>query len=238
MVWQSTVNTLSKIHPGVEFVIIRMSFGRRLELMKRVRDLAARAEFFEAGCDEKNRMEASLLGAEMDRLYLEWGLAEVRGLELDGVPASPLVAHRTRSRGSVSRSTGGSSLRVRPERARKKKLIVAFHFQAANEQFAGRAGWDCDKCRKHGLDVSRRCGFIPLERRGPARVVWGRKQIQSEECPKSLVTGTSLALLEEFLVRRRLGIQESLETEARKIDAFLILREQMEREERDVTTQH
>jgi hypothetical protein len=91
MVWQSTVNTPSKAHPGVEFVIVRMSFGRRLELMKRVRDLAARAEFFEAGCDEKNRMEASLLGAEMDRLYLEWGLAEVHGLELDGMPASPLA---------------------------------------------------------------------------------------------------------------------------------------------------
>jgi hypothetical protein len=68
-----------------------MSFGRRLELMKRVRDLAVRAEFFEAGCDEKNKMESSLLGAEIDRLYVEWGLESVRGLELDGVPATPLL---------------------------------------------------------------------------------------------------------------------------------------------------
>ena len=127
---------------------------------------------------------------------------------------------------------------MRAERERKKKLIVAFHFQVANEQFAGRTGWDCDSCRKHGLDVSRRCGFIAIEERGASRVVWGRKQVQSVECPKSFVTGTSLAFLEEFLVRRRLGIPESLETEARKIDAFLVLRDQMEREERDVTTQH
>jgi hypothetical protein len=61
-----------------------MSFARRLELMKRVRDLAARADFFDAGRDEKNRMEASLLGGEIDRLYLEWGLKEIRGLEVDG----------------------------------------------------------------------------------------------------------------------------------------------------------
>ncbi|MDP9169795.1 MAG: hypothetical protein M3N54_04200 [Acidobacteriota bacterium] len=74
--------------PGVTLVISRMSFARRLELMKRVRDLAGRADFFEAGRDEKNRMEASLLGAEIDRLYLEWGLLEVRGLELDGENAT------------------------------------------------------------------------------------------------------------------------------------------------------
>lgn len=68
--------------------------------------------------------------------------------------------------------------------------------------------------------------------------VWGRKQVQSDECPTSLITGESLGLLEEFFVRRRLGIAESLETEARKIDAFLILRDQMEREENHGTAQH
>ena len=40
-------------------------------------------------------MEASLLGAEIDRLYLRWGLEEVRGLELDGLPATidALIEH-------------------------------------------------------------------------------------------------------------------------------------------------
>ncbi len=70
-------------------MISRMSFGRRLELMKSVRDLAARIEYFDAGRDEKNRMEASLLGAQMDGLYLSWGLAEVNGLLVDGVAATP-----------------------------------------------------------------------------------------------------------------------------------------------------
>jgi hypothetical protein len=53
------------------------------------------------------------------------------------------------------------------------------------------------------------------------------------------VTGESLALLEEFFVRRRLGSNEPLEEmPARKVDAFLILRDEMEREERDGEAQH
>jgi hypothetical protein len=86
--WQSTKVVASKERPGVEFVIARMTFGRRIELMRRVRDLAARLEYFEAGRDAKNGMEASLLGAEIDRLYIRWGLEEIRGLEIDGEAAS------------------------------------------------------------------------------------------------------------------------------------------------------
>ncbi len=68
--------------------------------------------------------------------------------------------------------------------------------------------------------------------------MWGRKQVSSQECPKSFVTGESMALLEEYFVRTRLGIPSSMDTEAKKADAFLILRDLMEREERDVTPQH
>src|SRR5580698_11527905 len=86
--WCSRKTVVSATQPGVEFVIALMTFGRRIELMRRVRDLAARLEYFEAGRDAKNGMEASLLGAEIDRLYIRWGVDEIRGLELDGVPAS------------------------------------------------------------------------------------------------------------------------------------------------------
>jgi len=88
-VWQSNKTVASEVIPGVEFVIARMTFGRRLELMKRVRDLAARLEYFDAGREEKNRIEASLLGAQLDRLYIQWGLEEIRALELDGEAATP-----------------------------------------------------------------------------------------------------------------------------------------------------
>jgi hypothetical protein len=87
--WQSRTAVQSESWPGVEFVIARITFGRRLELLRRVRDLAVRLEYFEAGREEKNRIEASLLGAQLDRLYIEWGLEEVRGLDIDGEPATP-----------------------------------------------------------------------------------------------------------------------------------------------------
>jgi len=86
--WNSRKVVHSKARPGVEFVVALMTFGRRIELMRRVRDLAARLEYFEAGRDARNGMEASLLGAEIDRLYIRWGVEEIRGLTLDGAPAS------------------------------------------------------------------------------------------------------------------------------------------------------
>lgn len=88
MNWDSRKVVASKALPGVEFVIALMTFGRRVELMRRVRDLAARLEYFSAGQDAKNGMEASLLGAEIDGLYLRWGIEEIRGLEIDGAAAS------------------------------------------------------------------------------------------------------------------------------------------------------
>lgn len=109
---------------------------------------------------------------------------------------------------------------------------------SAAQKHSSRAGWDCDSCRRHGLESKRRCGFLPSERRGQPRTVWAVKHVQADECPRSYVTGQSLALLEEFFIRRRLGMQESLEMEARKVDAFLILRDEIEREERDGTAQH
>jgi hypothetical protein len=101
-------------------------------------------------------------------------------------------------------------------------------------------------CRQNGLEVKRRCGFLPDEKRGEPRIVWGRKQTQTDECPRSLVTGESLAMVEEFFVRRRLGVGDSIGIEAwgieamaaRKVDAFLILRDEMEREERDGKTHY
>ena len=87
-IWESKKTVRTELRQEVEFTLYRMTFGRRLELMKKVRDLSARIEFFEAGREESNRMEASLLGGEMDRLFLEWGLEEVRGLEIDGSPAT------------------------------------------------------------------------------------------------------------------------------------------------------
>jgi hypothetical protein len=87
MEWSTNTVVRSQHWPGVEIVVSRMTFGRRLELMRRIRDLAAKAEFLEAGTG-RDHMDASLLGAEIDRLYVAWGVEEIRGITLNGQPGT------------------------------------------------------------------------------------------------------------------------------------------------------
>jgi len=86
--YESVAVVPSKIAEGVSFEVARMSFVRRVELMRRVRELARRAEFLEAGNGNGDRMDAALLRAEIDRLYVTWGLRKVSGLTLDGAEAT------------------------------------------------------------------------------------------------------------------------------------------------------
>ena len=80
---------------GVRFRVARMSFGRRMELMREVRELARRKEFLESGPSAEERMDAALLQGEIDRLFVMWGLRAVEGLRLDGEAATPeLLADR------------------------------------------------------------------------------------------------------------------------------------------------
>jgi hypothetical protein len=66
-----------------------MSFARRVELMRQVRELARRMEFLEASQEPGEKMDSALVQIEVNRLYLMWGLVEVAGLEVDGVAATP-----------------------------------------------------------------------------------------------------------------------------------------------------
>jgi len=88
MCYQSVVTVESKAAPGVTFEIAKMSFSRRVDLMRRIRELAGRVEFLEAGTDPRDQMDAALLRAEIDKVYLDWGLKSIGGLELDGEPAT------------------------------------------------------------------------------------------------------------------------------------------------------
>lgn len=89
MTYESFVVWESRVAPGVKYSVAKMSFARRLELMRRVRELARRMEFLEAGAEPADRMDATLLQAEIDRLYVAWGLQSVEGLAVDGVDAKP-----------------------------------------------------------------------------------------------------------------------------------------------------
>jgi hypothetical protein len=110
---------------------------------------------------------------------------------------------------------------VRPIGRRKKKLIVAFHFQAGNQ-----AGWRCDECRKAGLEMKRRCGWKAEALATPPRVVWARRHAATEICPKAYISAESVGWIESFLVRRRLGWERITEMNAREAEAHLILMEE------------
>ncbi len=85
---ESEVTLESKCSPGVRFTIGRMSFGRRLELTRRIWGLAGKAEYAANG-EPAERLEAALLEGEIDRTYLEWGLVRIEGLDIDGQAATP-----------------------------------------------------------------------------------------------------------------------------------------------------
>ena len=76
---------------GVRFAIARLTFGRRLDLARRIREIGRRAEFLAAGAEVRDKLEAAVVGAEVDRAYLEWGLLAVEGLTIDGEAATPLA---------------------------------------------------------------------------------------------------------------------------------------------------
>jgi len=100
--------------------------------------------------------------------------------------------------------------------------MIAFHFQFANQ-----AGWKCEECRKQGLEMKRRCGWLPEAQATAPRVVWARRRAVAEQCPRSLITGESLAWLEGFYARKKLGGPPVVEMSARQVQAFLLLEREL-----------
>jgi hypothetical protein len=89
MNYQSVLDIESQTCHGVRFTITRMSFGRRIELAKRVREIAHKLEFSRASEAAQDAVDAAVIAGEVDRTCLDWGLVKVDGLEIDGVPAKP-----------------------------------------------------------------------------------------------------------------------------------------------------
>lgn len=86
--YESVVRIESKTILGVTFSINRISFGRRMELSRQVREISQRAEFLDAGNELREKIEASLLAQEIDAMYLRWGLVSIDGLTIDGEAAT------------------------------------------------------------------------------------------------------------------------------------------------------
>ena len=78
----------SKAIEGVRYATRRISLLQRIEMMKKIREIALKNEFLKAG-DTAEQIEGALADALVRKLYLEWGLLEVQGLSIDGEAATP-----------------------------------------------------------------------------------------------------------------------------------------------------
>jgi hypothetical protein len=106
------------------------------------------------------------------------------------------------------------------ERSRKKKLIVAFHFQLGNH-----SAWNCGPCRKSGLEKKRRCGW--LSRDDDSQIVWLRGSVSLTTCPTSYITAESISLLEEFHAWKLLGAGNVYDLPARLVEAIFVLENEL-----------
>lgn len=87
MNYESTWQYESKTFPGVKVVLKRISFSKRSELTREIAPLAAKIKALSASSVEAEQAEAALLRRSVAGFVLDWGLVEVSGLMIDGVPA-------------------------------------------------------------------------------------------------------------------------------------------------------
>jgi hypothetical protein len=80
----------SRTVPGVRFAIRRTSLAQRIALTKSVRELALGYEFLKAG-EPADQLEAALADLLVRKLYIEWGVAELDGLRINGQVATPTM---------------------------------------------------------------------------------------------------------------------------------------------------
>ncbi len=86
--YQSLLWHQSAACKGVRFATRRISLAGRIELTKQIRELTCRNEYL-AGGDRADQLE-SALGELLSRsVYIQWGLAEIQGLSIDGASATP-----------------------------------------------------------------------------------------------------------------------------------------------------
>lgn len=77
----------SQTFRGVRFAVRRPSLAQRIELTRRVRELVLANDFLASG-NEAEKLEGALADLLVRRLYIEWGLAQIEGLAINGVAAS------------------------------------------------------------------------------------------------------------------------------------------------------
>lgn len=87
--WRSAEEYRSTKYPGVKYRVAKMSMGRRIDLTRRVKDLMKQLEFLSAGSSTQDKVDAAILAGEMDRLYWDFGLESLDGIDINGEPMTP-----------------------------------------------------------------------------------------------------------------------------------------------------
>ena len=59
------------------------------------------------------------------------------------------------------------------------------------------------------------------------RIIWAHRNVALDSCPKSYITTESQSMLEDFFVRRRLGVRDLEGLSARQVEAFVILEKEL-----------
>lgn len=77
----------SEAMPRVRYAIRQPSLAQRIELTKRLHELTLRHEFLANG-NELHQLEITLADLFVQKVLVEWGLAQIDGLEIDGSPAT------------------------------------------------------------------------------------------------------------------------------------------------------
>ncbi|MBM3725500.1 MAG: hypothetical protein FJW40_08760 [Acidobacteria bacterium] len=85
--------------------------------------------------------------------------------------------------------------------------------------------------------MTRRCGFLgrpEVRDERPRPPVWVRRRVSSDECPKSLITGRSMAWMELFWFWKTFGGVDLMSLAARDVDALIVLETEWRKEAHDV----
>lgn len=107
---------------------------------------------------------------------------------------------------------------MRTQRGRAKKLAVAFWFH-----LHGEPAWKCDECRAARLELSRKCGFLRCTPDPSSAPVWAAGGLILAECPKPVITASSLALLAAYVWWKRSGAGFDLQLRTKCAEAFNLL---------------
>jgi hypothetical protein len=84
---QSLLWLESELFPGVEFSIRKVSLAQRIELSARMRELTLKNDFLKAG-ELTDQLQATMADLLVKQLYVEWAVVDLKGLVIDGEPAS------------------------------------------------------------------------------------------------------------------------------------------------------